>query len=360
MRRKHRLRPSRRWFAASFAVAFAGLAVIAVVFAASWPFGRAAHVRGLGDGGASTSASPGQPGLDPSADPSASAGPPSVSPSRPKTSPTTRPPAPRAGGKPGPGNTGVPAGTRLTLVNGDQTFATSNQVVSGMDIHGFVRITGKNVTIKNSIIRGGSRSGCSDTGVLRIDNGGSATVQDTEISPSAPNACLDGIWASNATLVRMNIHGSVDGIKAGNNLTLQDSWVHDLSWFASDPNQGGGETHNDDVQTLGNQHITLRHNTMSAGTRGNAAYQVTQDNGTPSTDLHIDGNWIDGGGCMLNFAHKGGPTPMTGIFVTNNRFGRGSAFQCPILISTQTRLSQNAGNVWDDTGKAIPSPQQHD
>jgi hypothetical protein len=358
MRPKHRLRLSRRWILAALGAGLAALSVIGVIFAASWPFGRAAEIRGLDTGAsAGASVSPGQqPGVP---DPSVTSAPPSATPSRPRSSPTMGAPAPRRGGKPGAGNTGVPAGTRLTVVNGDQTFATSNQVISGMDIHGFVRVTGKNVTIKNSIIRGGSR-GCSNTGVLRIDNGGSATVQDTEINPSSPNACIDGIWASNATLTRMNIHGAVDGIKAGNNVTLQDSWVHDLSWFASDPNQGGGETHNDDVQTLGNQHITLRHNTMSPGSHGNAAYQVTQDNGTPSTDLRIDGNWLDGGGCTLNFAHKGGPTPMTGIFVTNNRFGRTSTFSCPILISTQTRLSQNSGNVWDDTGKAIPSPQQHD
>jgi hypothetical protein len=87
---------------------------------------------------------------------------------------------------------------------------------------------------------------------------------------------------------------------------------------------------------------------------------LDQDGGKVATDLHIDGNWLDGGGCTLNFAHKGGPTPMTGIYVTNNRFGRGSQYQCPILISTQTILSQNSGNVWDDTGAPIPKPQQHD
>ena len=49
-----------------------------------------------------------------------------------------------------------------------------------------------------------------------------------------------------------------------------------------------------------------------------------------------------------------------GIYVVGNRFGRLSQFQCPILVSTQTVLSQNSGNVWDDSGQAIPKPQQHD
>lgn len=51
---------------------------------------------------------------------------------------------------------------------------------------------------------------------------------------------------------------------------------------------------------------------------------------------------------------------MTGIYVTNNRFGRHSFYNCPILISTRIVLSQNAANVWDDTGAPIPKPQQHD
>jgi hypothetical protein len=51
---------------------------------------------------------------------------------------------------------------------------------------------------------------------------------------------------------------------------------------------------------------------------------------------------------------------MTSIYVIGNRFGRNSFFNCPILLSTQTSLAQNTGNVWDDSGKPIPKPQQHD
>jgi hypothetical protein len=195
--------------------------------------------------------------------------------------------------------------------------------------------------------------------VINVGSGASVTIERSEIAPANPNACLDGIWAHDAKLRRLNIHGTVDGIKAGDNVTLEDSYIHDLSWFASDPNQGGGATHNDDVQTLEGHHITLRGNVLLAGSKGNAAYQVTQDFG-PTGDLHIENNWLDGGGCRLNFAHKGGPTPLTNIYVVGNRFGRGSKFQCPILVSTQTVLSKNSGNVWSDTGKPIPSPQRHD
>jgi hypothetical protein len=284
---------------------------------------------------------------------------PTPTPTRAAPKRTTSPPKQVSGGKPGPDNTGVPAGVKLRVVTGNQTYSRDNQVISGLDIRGYVRITGRNVTLKNSLVRGGAKR-C-NAAVIHIEDGASATVQDTEIRPANPNPCLDGVWAENATLVRLDIHGVVDGVKAFDNVTLRDSWVHNLSWFASDPNQGGGSTHNDAVQTYeANRNILLRHNNLHPGSKGNAAYQLTQDGGRAARNIRIDGNWLDGGGCTLNFAHKGGPTPMTGIYVTNNRFGRNSAFNCPILLSTQTRLAQNTGNVWSDSGRAIPSPQRHD
>jgi hypothetical protein len=294
----------------------------------------------------------------PTPSPSASA-PPSTHTSTPKSARTTaKPPAQtntRSGGRPGSGNTGPIAGTPLTTVNGDQVYSTPGQVIQNVDIHGYVRITAKNVTISNAIVRGGAAK-C-NAAVIDVE-GGSATIQDTEIAPTNPNACLDGVWATDVTLLRMNIHGTVDGIKADDNTTVQDSWIHDLTPFASDPNQGGGPTHNDAIQTLGGTNILVKHNAMNPGKDGNAAYQVTQDFGKVGT-ITITGNFVDGGGCTLNLSSKGGG-PMGGVSVTSNRFGRGSEFNCPILISTQTTLAANSGNVYDDTGAPIPKPQQHD
>ncbi|MFC0532171.1 hypothetical protein [Phytohabitans kaempferiae] len=278
-------------------------------------------------------------------------------PASPTPSKSSSAPPSRPTGKPGPDNTGVPAGTKLKVVTGDQTYSKSNQVLSGLDIRGYVRITGKNVTLRNSIVRGGAER-CNASAVISVE--GSARIEYTEIRPSNPSPCLDGVRGSNITMVAVDIHGVVDGVKAGDNVLIEHSYIHDLSWFASDPNQGGGSTHNDAVQSFGDRNITLRHNTLLAGRDGNAAWQVTQDDGGTATNLRVENNWLDGGGCTLNFAHKGGPTPMTGIHVVNNRFGRGSSHNCPILISTQTRLSTNSGNVWMDTGEPIPRPQQHD
>jgi hypothetical protein len=91
---------------------------------------------------------------------------------------------------------------------------------------------------------------------------------------------------------------------------------------------------------------------MSTTKNANAAWQNSARNS------RVEGNWLDGGGCTLNFNHVSGT--LTGIYVIGNRFGRHSFFKCPILLSTQTTLTQNSGNVWDDTGQPIPPPQRHD
>jgi hypothetical protein len=345
----------RRWPIRDVGIVVAGVALVTLAVGLGLSVRDRAQPAGLaGLPEAATATPTSAAGLTPLAGPTVTGRP--TAPSTTRIAPTT---PPRSTGRPGPPNTGVPAGTRLTVVNGDQTYRTDNQVISGLDIHGYVRITARNVTLKNSIVRGGAPR-C-NAAVIQIVDGASATIVDTEIDAANPNPCLDGIFATSATLTRLKVHNVVDGVKAYDNVVLQDSYVYGLSWFASDPNQGGGATHNDCVQTYeGNHSIVLRRNTLDAGPKGNAAYQVTQDFGGVSEDLHIEGNWLDGGGCTLNFAHKGGPTPMTKIYVVNNRFGRGSTFNCPILVSTQTQLSQNTGNVWDDTGAPIPPPQRHD
>jgi hypothetical protein len=298
--------------------------------------------------------------LTPSSGPSSAGASPNPTASAPKSAtptpskrPTPKPPTAPRTGKPGVGNTGVVAGTPLTVVSGNQTFSSTGQVISGKDFHGYVKVTGSNITFKNCIFRGGTPNG--NNALLNTESATNTVVEDSEFVPAHPAATIDGIWTQNTKLYRINIHGTVDGMKAGSNTLVQDSYIHDLSWFASDPNQGGGPTHNDGVQAFdGVSALTLRHNTIDLSTSKdpNAALQDSASNVT------VDDNWLDGGGCILNFADHGHSLP--GLSVTNNRFGRHSGYQCPILLSNLLSLAHNTGNVWADTGTPIPPPQQHD
>ena len=64
-----------------------------------------------------------------------------------QNTPSTQP-SPSA--QPGPTNTGVPAGTQLTVHYGDMNITTPGTVISGLDIHGSVNIAGSNATVKDS------------------------------------------------------------------------------------------------------------------------------------------------------------------------------------------------------------------
>jgi hypothetical protein len=279
----------------------------------------------------------------------------------PTSTPTSTAPSQACAGFPDAACTGVPAGQTLTIVTGDQSFGSSfnGRTISNMDFRGWVRVSGANITFKNSIFRGRVANGANHALIDTEDSTGTITIIDSEFVPSAPSATIDGLWTRNTNIYRADIRGGVDGMKANSNTLVQDSYIHDMRYFASDPNQGGGPTHNDGVQTFaGESHVTLRHNTIDISDTfdGNAAWQGS---GTYST---AENNYLDGGGCTINFDAKslGGPT-LTPMYVNNNHFGRNQASAgCVALISNKTVMTEYNGNVWHDTGQPVPRWQQHD
>jgi hypothetical protein len=269
-------------------------------------------------------------------------------PPAPKVVPPAPAPAP-AGGKPGPTNTGVPAGTKLTVHSGDLTVTTAGQVIDSLDIKGVLTIRASNVVVRRSLIEG--RNG-SDSVIIKSGSG--ILLQDDEVTVVSPSPASDDMSVQGATLDRLNIHGGVDGMKLGANSTVEASWIHGLSSFSSDPAQGGGPTHNDTIQIMSGTNIHVTGNNLQATEDDNSAIQVTQDTGTVSA-LTISHNWADGGACTFNFSGHGPDGQlfqMSGISVIDNRFGRDSQYGCPMLVDLQTTITQS-GNVYDDNGELI-------
>jgi hypothetical protein len=255
-----------------------------------------------------------------------------------------------SGDQPGPSNTGVPAGTALTVMNGDLTITQAGAVYSGVDIHGFVKVEAPNVTIKDSIIRGGVAP--ADIGLVN-DTDNSATnflIEDSELVPMDPSVQIDGIKGWNYTALRLNIHGTTDGAKMyGPNATIEDSYIHGLVTYAHDPDQGGKQSHNDGVQILSGTNLKIIGNTIEGGS--NSALMITQDHGTTS-DVMFANNWVSGGACSINMT----PEPkasLSGISLDNNIFTDNSTKNCPILDTTHTDLSVS-GNVFAGTGLPVP------
>jgi hypothetical protein len=144
-------------------------------------------------------------------------------------------------------------------------------------------------------------------------------------------------------------------LKAGSNTTLECSYIHDQSSFASDPNQGGGPTHNDAIQILDGTGIHIVGNQLVAAMDQNAAIQVTQDFGASAT-------------CTWN---RTGPTaaaaPSTspqGCRLADRRPRHRQPLRPQLLLQLPHAQEhpdhpRMVGNVWDDDSTPVPV-QTHD
>jgi hypothetical protein len=272
----------------------------------------------------------------------------------PTPKPTPSPSVPEPPGKPGPTNTGVPPGTKLTVVHGTVTVTKPGTVIDSQDIKGQLIIQASNVTVKRSLIEGAKGQDAS----VDIQSGSNILIEDSEVTDTYPSLGNDDMRVKGATLLRMNIHGGVDGMKLFSNSTVSASWIHGLTYFAHDPGQANGHTHNDTIQILGGSNFHVTGNWLQSATMDNSAIQVTQSIGKISS-LFISGNWADGGGCSFNFSGHNGAgkeLPLNGITVVANRFGHTSAVykgNCAIVDTPATHLVSSIGNVWDTSGTPV-------
>ncbi len=152
---------------------------------------------------------------------------------------------------------------------------------------------------------------------------------------------IDGMFANSTKIYRANIHRSVDGIQTGSDVLIQDSYLHGMSWFASDPNLRGAATHNGGVQSF------------LGDARGHAAPQhhrhVDDENPTPRFIARPRSPaWMTAGcGCALNFNHVN--TPLTGYLLA----GRTTAARPGLVeVTGGVALSSAAhrGLVWLSSG----------
>lgn len=250
-----------------------------------------------------------------------------VAPAPPPVAPAGPPRGEIAGAsRPGPMSTGVPAGTDLRPA---RTIRARNAgaVLEGLDIRGGVTIEADNVTVRRSRVTSGT------FWAVYIAEGVLGTVlEDLEIAGKV--GCDAGISGGNYTARRLNVHGCSDGVKLGDNTTIEASWIHDLRVTPT--------SHNDCVQLSGGHSVTVRGNALEAPPWQNSAVFIKVDFGSID-DVLVDGNWLDGGGYTLYVVSA------SSVTVRNNRFGRRHDFGPASIESSITQ----SGNVWDDTGRSI-------
>jgi hypothetical protein len=248
------------------------------------------------------------------------------------------PPLPGTGAWPGPSNTGVPIGTKLTPSRGIRVDKAGT-VLQNLDIAGQVEIHAANVTIRNCRIASDSEFG------VRVV-AGNVTIVDSEITGSSAAAIAFDNWAA----YRVNIHGvHADGVKFGSHTVLQDSWIHDFAPAAGSHSDGG-------QMEGGVSDLTIRHNTINVP-GGNAALFMSPDLGPNGAGpVLIDHNLLGGGGWTVYLTDGHGSHHQLGYTVTNNHWLHNAQYGPLALNEPATSFLAWSGNLLDALGTTIPAP----
>jgi hypothetical protein len=252
--------------------------------------------------------------------------------------PCLRPPA-----LPGPHNTGIPVGTVLEPLVGDVVLNVAGATLENKEIFGRLVISANDVTVRRCLVRGPEPTEIN--GIVEV-SGSNALLEDLEIFPEAPGPLHWGVMGSRFTARRLKIHDVVTGMTVSSNTRVESSWIHHLLPVGGQ--YGFNVFEGSNIALVGS-------NVHGPGLFGAAVF-VQQLSG-PVSDVRVENNWLDGGGCILSFSHLN-EGALTGAVARNNRFGTTTTYECAILKSTQTQLT-TSGNVWDETGVGIVV-QEHD
>jgi Right handed beta helix region/Bacterial TSP3 repeat len=246
--------------------------------------------------------------------------------------------SPPTGGWPDASNTGVPAGTVLRPSGGIR-INTAGAVIDALDISGSVVVNAPNVTIRRSRIR--------SSAPWAVDNNSTGLViEDSEIDGLGANG--NAVGSSNLTLRRVNIHGTENGLDVAGNVTVVDSYIHDLT-TANDAHTDGAQLNQ------GASDIVFRHNTIipqPPGTRPASTSCIimwTQDD-PQNARVWIEDNRLIGGATA--YALYAPRRPASQIYVNRNRFIAG-VFGAADSVRPGTTVTEFTGNVYDDTGKPL-------
>jgi hypothetical protein len=215
---------------------------------------------------------------------------------------------------------------------------TADHVVDGMNINACVEIGESGVVIRNSKIT------CGESWVVMSAQGGTPTLlEDVEIS-CMPNGATDaigktGVTYSNYTLRRVNIHSCENAASIVENVTIEDSYLHDLYVLVE-------TTHSDGIQIFqGSSNITIQHNTIEAD-NGNSAITSPRAADGFASNVLIKNNLLMGGGYTLYCQQDAAGNNFR---VIDNHFGP-SAYAPWLDCQDETEVT---GNVYQETGQAL-------
>lgn len=236
--------------------------------------------------------------------------------------------------------TGVPPGTTLTQHDGDLYVTTDGAVVDAMEVNGCIFVQANNVTIKRTRVNGWCWTGAISAGYGEHTG---TLIEDVEVNGTAPGdtniAGVALIGVDNYTARRVNVHHGGRGFNIGSNVTIEDSYIHQM--------YGAGDSHNSGIGSNSGVNITIRHNNINC-------------------DIGQPGNISTGGGCsgaLVLYADTFGEQIGTidNLTIEENRFNAGRGSYCLLIYNPRTdgtyavRNNQFGTSFYPDCGQYGPA-----
>ena len=246
-------------------------------------------------------------------------------------------------GMPNATNTGVPAGTSLSVYTGPMTITKAGTVIDGAIINGTLTIAAADVTIKNSVIQNYGFWGIDASAGVAIGN---VTVQNctlTALSTSDTDSAIVG----SGTFIGNNISNSENGIRLQDGASVvKDNYIHDL-------NDNFGDPHYDGIALQGGQNnVLIEHNTVSG--RDTSDIFIKNDFG-PISNITVRNNLLYGDpkhGDPASDIYVYGPNT-TNVTITNNYMEK-SLYEYVAILNANPNVSGNV--TWDNKTDPTPYP----
>lgn len=161
-------------------------------------------------------------------------------------------------------NTGVPAGTTLTLRTGYLETTSNGQIIQDMDIRGGIVVRHTGVLIRRCRLRDTWTHGHPESAAAAVwvPSGSSCTIEDSELDGTSVQAGYAAVHIANFTARRCNIHHWGEGLSPQGNCLIEDNYIHSFQNFVA---QGA---HQDGIQIEYGDNVIIRHNTIIVAVAG--------------------------------------------------------------------------------------------
>jgi hypothetical protein len=240
----------------------------------------------------------------------------------------------------------VPSGDSLSAYSGPTNITKAGTVISGKAISSCLTISASGVVIQNSRVQ----ASCGENPLIKImSSGGSATITDTELDGQSGNGHSTGVQGGAFTCLRCNVHNIGEGFNITDNVTVKDSYVHDL--------YGSDSSHNNAIITNGGTYITITHNNLHAVYSGSWGTSTTGISSALSLfgdfsvvhNVVIQNNLLTSGGgyCTYGGSVPGKAYPHANhIQYIGNQFSTAANAQCGRYGVVADYNPGEPGNVW--------------